>query len=258
MAGFANDMSSLVNKIERRLGLIPLTPHLPKEFNKDAWVNVIKTDALVSFSRYYPYKVPYNVDTSVEKTDINGYYLLNEDTLGGATILGIADIDWADFSNCNLSLSQTLGYGLPDISAMNYGFEDIMNFQMRADQASFFKNNIYIDFKYPNKFKLVGVANLDLKLIKNFRINVLIEHPGLHTIPPTQMETFEALAQATVAEFLYNNLKYYEGIENVYTSIDMKLSDLQSEASKKEDIINNLKENFVSAGNDSIPIMITI
>ena len=194
----------------------------------------------------------------MEKTDINGYYLLNEDTLGGATILGIADIDWADFSNCNLSLSQTLGYGLPDISAMNYGFEDIMNFQMRADQASFFKNNIYIDFKYPNKFKLVGVANLDLKLIKNFRINVLIEHPGLHTIPPTQMETFEALAQATVAEFLYNNLKYYEGIENVYTSIDMKLSDLQSEASKKEDIINNLKENFVSAGNDSIPIMITI
>lgn len=258
MAGIANDMTNLVNKIERRLGLIPITPHLPAEFGKDTWADVIKNDALVSFSRYYKYKVPYTVDVESAVTDSEGYYIIDEDALGGATVLGIADLDWADFSNCNLSLSQTLGYGLPDIAAMNYGYEDILNFQMRADQASLFKNNIYIDFKYPNKFKLVGVANLDLKLIKRFKIFVLIQHPGLHTIPPTQMETFEALAQATVAEYLYNNLKYYEGIESVYDGIDMKLSDLQSEASKKEDILNNIKENYVSAGNEAVPIMMTI
>lgn len=255
---FANDMSALLNLIERQLGLIPLTPHLPREFGKDTWADVIKNDTLVSFSRYYPYKVPYTVDIESTMTDINGYYMLDEDALGGAMILGIADIDWADFSNCNLSLSQTLGYGLPDIAAMNYGYEDILNFQMRADQASIFKNGIYIDFKYPNKFKLVGVGNLDLKLIKRFKIFVLIQHPGLHTIPPTQMETFVALAKATIAEFLYNNLKYYEGIENVYAQIDMKLSDLQNEASKKDDILNNIRENYVSAGNDSVPIMMTI
>lgn len=255
---FSNDYTALVNKIERQLGLIPLTPHLPKEFNKEVWVDVIKKDALVSFSRYYKYKVPYSVDVKNTPVDDDGYFMINEDAIGGAIVLGMADLDWSDFSNCNLSLSQTLGYGLPDIAAMNYGFEDIMNFQMRADQSSLFNNGIYIDFKYPNKFKLIGVGNLDLKLISKFKVNLLIQHPGLHTIPPTQMETFEALAKACVAEFLYNNLKYYEGIENVYAQIDMKLSDLQSEASKKEDILNNLKDSYVSAGNEAIPIMMTI
>ena len=36
MAGYQNNISKLVDKIEWRLGLIPLTKHLPEEFGKNA------------------------------------------------------------------------------------------------------------------------------------------------------------------------------------------------------------------------------
>lgn len=257
MAALANDMTALLNKIEWRLGLLPLTPHLPKEFGKEAWADVIMNDTLAEFSRFYGFKVPYTITKETPK-DKDGYYILDGDQLGGAEILGIMDIDWTDFGSDNLSLSQTLGYGLPDMGMMNYGYEDIFDFQMRADQASLFNNGIYPDIKEPNKFKLVGAGNFDLKLIDHFKINVLIKHPGLYTISPTKMTTFEALAQADVANFLYNNLKYYEGIETVYASIDMKLSDLQNEGSKREQIMADLEQNYVNAGNTAVPIMFTI
>ena len=258
MAELANDMSKLVNKMERRLGLIPLMPHIPKEFNKDVWADqVILEDTIPEFSRFYQYKVPYIISTDTPK-DANGYYIVDGEQLGGAVVLGIFDIDWSDFSNNGLSLSQVMGYGVPDLGMANYGYEDILNFQMRADQSSLFNNGIYLDIKAPNKFKLVGAGNMDLKLIKNFKINIGIQHPGLYTISPTQMTTFEALAQADIATFLYNNLKYYDGIDTVYASIDMKLSDLQNEASKRDQIIDKLEQTYVSAGNDSIPIIMTV
>ena len=34
---YSNDFTLLVNKIERRLGMLPLTPHLPEEYNKEKW-----------------------------------------------------------------------------------------------------------------------------------------------------------------------------------------------------------------------------
>jgi hypothetical protein len=76
------------------------------------------------------------------------------------------------------------------------------------------------------------------------------------TIEPTKMETFEQLAEADVANFLYQNLKYYEGLETVYASIDMKLSDLQDKASKRDDIVSKLEESYVSASNKNQPLMI--
>jgi hypothetical protein len=72
------------------------------------------------------------------------------------------------------------------------------------------------------------------------------------------MEKFEQLAQADVANFLVNNLKYWDGFETVFTTVDLKLSNLESEASKRESIIDYLETNYVSAGNKSIPLIMTI
>jgi hypothetical protein len=58
MAGPVNDIAKLLDKIERRLGLTTLVPHLPKEFGKDAWASVIEDDTLVTFSRYFPILLP--------------------------------------------------------------------------------------------------------------------------------------------------------------------------------------------------------
>ena len=47
--GHANDMTNLINKIERRLGLIPLTPHLPEQYGQSEWADVIKNKTLNTF-----------------------------------------------------------------------------------------------------------------------------------------------------------------------------------------------------------------
>ena len=61
MAGYQNNIAKLVDKIEWRLGLIPLTKHLPEEFGKDAWANIIKEDTLTTYSRYCPIKFSFKI-----------------------------------------------------------------------------------------------------------------------------------------------------------------------------------------------------
>ena len=78
----ANEMSALIDKIERRLGLLLLTPHLPKELNKDSWAKEIETNTLVTFSRYYPNRLPFHVNTETcDRARENGkwvYYIKDE------------------------------------------------------------------------------------------------------------------------------------------------------------------------------------
>jgi hypothetical protein len=58
--------------------------------------------------------------------------------------------------------------------------------------------------------------------------------------------------------YIYNELKYYDQLETVYATIDLKLSDLQDKASRRDDVINNLNESYVSAGNQNQPIIYTV
>ena len=256
---YSNDFTLLVNKLERKLGLIPLTPHLPKEFNKESWVNVIKEDSLVTFSRFYPYKLryPVNEETTVKR---NGIYYLNDEYLGDAKILGILDIDWSDFGSDNLSLAQIGPYGYYSPSyfgCIPCALEQIMGYKMSADISSMFNSGIYIEYHDPNAFEVKGVGNLDFNL-KKFVINVIVEHKDLSTISPTKMETFEELAKADVATFLYKNLIHYDGLETVYANIDLKINELEQEASKRDQIIDKLNDSYVSASNDNIPYILTI
>ena len=69
----ANDMSALLNKIEKRLGLLPLSPHLPDFVSKDKWADVIMNDTMVTFSRYFPNKFPLVINDKTENW-FNNYY----------------------------------------------------------------------------------------------------------------------------------------------------------------------------------------
>ena len=142
----------------------------------------------------------------------------------------------------------------------NFGMDDIALAQMRADHMSLFNNQIFVEYKPPNMIKLSTVSGADItRGMKSFPIELLIKHaPNLMTIPPTMMEIFEELAEADVANFLYQNLKYYDGLETVYANIDLKLSDLQDIASKRDDIVQRLDEAHVSAANTHQPLMFTV
>lgn len=259
----ANDMTALLKKIENRLGLTPLIPHLPEYCTKDKWADVILTDTIVTFSRYYPHKFPMIItdETCVKKKE-NGttYYYIKDEILQGVKLLGIMDIDWQDYSSANSSLGATSlggGYYYPSFACPEATLGSMLSLQMTADMASLYNRQLYIDFQYPNRFSLKGLGNTSYDL-NTFTVILLVEHCSLSTISPTKMEIFESLAMADIAKFLYMNLRYYDNFETAYINIDLKLSELNDEANKRDNVIDDIKNSYVSTSNDNIPYIWTI
>lgn len=254
---FSNNMSKLLDKIERRLGTKSL--NLPDNLKKDKWADVIVEDTLTTFSRFFPNKIRYEVNVARDKG--KGDYCLIDESLipGDIEILGVRDIGWDDFTPTSLGISNQ-PYGLYDFFTGSYGLEDIALAQMRADQISMFDNNIYVDFEYPNKIFLKSStgANL-LNSFPTFKVDLLIKHsPNLNTISPTKMEVLEDLAKVDIAIFLFEELKYYDGLETVFGNVDLKLSQLENEASRRPELISKLEESYVSASNDNQPLIYTV
>ena len=138
--------------------------------------------------------------------------------------------------------------------------DSIMLAQSYADMSSLFNSGIYLDFIPPNMVKLeMAVGGNTDNLLSNVYIGVFVKHPeNLMTIEPTKMETFEQLAQADVATYLFEYLKHYDGIETVYANIDLKLSSLESQAQRRMEIIEFLRDNYVNPANTNQPIMYTV
>lgn len=250
-------MGRLVNKIERRLGTRPL--NLPDNLKKDKWASeVICTDTLDTFSRYFPHMIRVKIKTNSPRKD--GYFLIDQDLPDHIKILGVRDIAWDEFSQDTIRNQQTMGMGIYDYLANGYGMDDIALLQMRADHTSLFNNGIYIDYRAPNMIKLLTVTGAEYyRGISQFPLDIFVQHPdNLSTIAETKMETFENLAISDVASFLFNELKYYEGLSTVFADIDIKLADLEQKAAKREDVVQYLSDNFVTASNKNMPFILTI
>lgn len=256
---YSNNMTNLLNKIENRLGTKPLA--LPDEIKKETWAsNVIELDTIVTYSRYFPRLFNYEVDPATHPKK-NGWYILDENFISpDAKILGVRDLSWEDFAQDSLTYQQNMGLGVYDYLANSFGVTDVALMQMRADHMSLFNNNIFVEFDPPNKIKLTSATGADLsRSVGKFHIDLFLQHRSdLTTISATQMETFEALAQADVALYLYRYLVHYDQLETVYAQIDLKLQDLETEAGKRDDIIEKIKDGYVSAANKNQPIMFCV
>ena len=258
-----NSLTELLNKIERRLGLIPITPHLPESCNKNTWADIIMNDTIVTFSRFFPnrFKMVINSETCNKKMDDQKvmWYYIKDEILQGVKLLGIMDIDWMDTSSNNSSLgaSSVGNYFYPSYACPIATFESVLALQGAADMNSLYNRGIYIDFQYPNRFCLRGIGNTNYDL-NSFTVILLVEHSSLSTISPTKMETFEKLAMADIAGFLYENLKYYDGLDTAFVSIDLKLSELNDVASKRDQIVEELDNAHVSTSNDNTVYIWTV
>ena len=262
----SNDMTRLLNKIERRLGLTPLMPSLPEYLSKSHWCDdVIMQDTIVTFSRFFPYEFEFQVtdETCYKEKGEDGviWYYIKDEVLGDSKLLGLYDLKFDDATMRNWGLGASTTYGTwyyPSGGGCPIStFETISALQMAADFNSLYNRALYIDFRYPNKFAIKGIANTNYDL-KSFMIKMLIEHKSLSTISPTKMEIFESLAIADVAKFLYMNLRYYDNINTAFVEIDLKLSELQQEGDKRDAIIEELKNSYVSPSNDNIPYIFTV
>ena len=257
--GYSNNMTRLLDKVERKLGVRPL--NLKDELAKDKWPeNVIIPDTLTTFSRYIQRVIDYDISRLHPKKD--GYFYIDEDFVENNEILGASDIAWPKFSNTSLYYQQEMGYGTIDYLAQSTGFsmEDIAMLQMRADMSSLFNNGIFVSFEPPSRIALKGRTDADLsRVLHKFALKIFIKHdPSLVTIPATKMEIFEELAVADVAAYLYNELKYFEAQNTVYANIDMKLGELQEKMNKRDDIIERLAAANVSASNPGCPIIMSV
>lgn len=260
----SNNMSRLIDLIELRIGTKPL--NLPNDIAKDKWGEWISKFTLKTFSIYFPNKIPYTFDTSNMQIDREGFYIIDETIIpGNIELLGVQDIPWNDptafgMDNPGWYDVATSPFGFFNMN-LNYSFDQIAAIQGAADRQSLFNNGIYIDFKSPNKLKLSSVTGeyLNKINIKYFKVNLLIKHdPNLGTIEPTKMEDFEQFAIADVATFLYEYLKYFDGVETVFANTNLRLDDIQAKAQKREEMIQVFKEAFVGADNYNQPIMYTM
>lgn len=252
-----NKMTNLINKIERRLGTNII--NLPKELSKENWVNIIKEDTIPTFSRYLPNAIKVLIDT--KNTDEEGYSWVDTNLPDSIRVLGIRDIDWSAFGVINGGARTPAGFGIYDMFSSQYGLDEIGLLQMNADIYSMYNTAIYPDFKYPNKVRFktaAGTAAINFQY-DTVPLTLLIEHSlDLSTIAPTKMEIFENLATADVASFLYEALKYFDNLETVFANVDIKIDSLKERADRRDDIINELKDGYVSAANANQPLMYTV
>ena len=259
---FHNNMPKLRNKAERRLGLRLIEPHLAKiDLGKSSWVEAVEEDSLPTYSRFFPKEVQYRVTNNTPHDD-DGWYYIDEEFIENRTIIGIRDIDFRSFYDDSLTHLQDAGYGFITHQALYAGFtmEDIGDVQMAADVSSLFNQGIYPEFQAPNKFRLCSSTNTNLTLgLKAYNLILLIEHDStLLTINPTLMEIFEELAFCDIANFLYQNLKYYDNLETIYATLDLKLDELQKWSEHREEVVNTLDDAHVSPSNPACPVMLTL
>lgn len=253
-----NKMNLLLNKIERRLGTKPL--FLPEEVAKDTWVKeIIEPDTLMTFSRYFPYKVQIKIDTNDKTKKKDGYFLIDTNLLGGQEILGVKDIDWSVYGREDGGLAQQSGLGYLDYMSAynNYSMDDVMLLQARADMTSVFNNTIFVDFQEPNRIRLQSVTYGDITGgLGTIPLDVFVCHPSnLMTIAPTKMEVFENLATADVASTLVPYLKHYDNLETVFANVNYGLEIMEQWAGRREEFVNELKEAYVSPSNENQPMM---
>ena len=225
--------------------------------SKNVWAKeVICNDTLDTFSRYLPNKMPYVLGPENKKND---YYLIDESICNNVQILGVGDIDWHAWSAHYPGLLYG-GVNSYDMMTSGVDFETFTDIQMMADHVSAFSNGIYLEFVPPNKIKLnIIISSSFLTNYQTIPINLFVKHAdNLKTIPPTQMELFERLAISDVATFLYEQLKMYDNLETTYSNIDLKLSSLEEKSRDRQQIIEYLESNYVSAANRNQQILLTI
>ena len=249
-----NQMTLLLNKIQRRLGLITL--QLPKEIDKDTWHIIIEEDTIPTFSRYFPYKITTIIDNSCAK---DGYFFIDKDLPEGCKILGVKDIDWQAYRVDPRFDRYGINFSTYDFIARDYGIDDVAFSQVGADFLSLFNLGIYIEFEYPNKIRLVSVNGSPVSRYRPFPLQVFIEHPSnLMTISPTMMEIFEQLAQADIATYLFQQLKYYDNQDTVYMQLDLKMDTLQEWMNKRDDIVRQLEEAHTTTANEGASLIMTV
>lgn len=253
LIGKHNNMTLLLNRIERQFGLRNYP--LPEGLKKDDWPQIINEETIPTFSNYFPYCIQVIVTPEMEK---DGFFFIDQTVPEGTRIIGVKDIDWLAYRSDARFDRYGINLDAQTWMTRQYALDDIAMTTVGADMMSLFQLGIFINFIPPNKIRLESVNGNTISKYRKFPLNVFIQHPGLHTISPTMMETFTLLAKCDVATAIYNELKYYDNMDTVYVNLDLKLDQLSQYADKREEVVRILDEAHISTSNEYQYSLITL
>lgn len=255
---FTNNMSNLIDKVSNRLGIDIMMDKLPKCINKSSWVDLIQNEVLNLYSRYYPHCIQYKCKPERDYNHNTGLYIINTDYINSSNIkiLGIKSISRNEKKKCIMPegyvYTNNIYYGNNIVSDPINSTLDIMQ---GLTTHSYFPDQLFIEFYPPNGFKITNISYTDI--ISNrisIEIDLLVNHPkSLITISQTSMSLFEDLCTSKIAEFIYGTLKYFDGIETGYQTIDLKLDTVQEWINRKDEILNIINDSYVSLSNRNQP-----
>jgi hypothetical protein len=72
------------------------------------------------------------------------------------------------------------------------------------------------------------------------------------------LNTFTDLAEADVCNYILNKIDMYNNMETAFNTIDLKLDTIAEKARRRDEIIEQLKNDHVNASNQYMPIMLTV
>lgn len=251
-----NQMTIILNRIERQLGLSVMP--LPDGLKKDDWAAIIQEDTLPVFSQFFPYKLTHVINPE-DFDPVEKWFYIDKNLPAGTRILGIKDLDWLAYKADARFDRYGINIHAQDWMSHTYALDDIALSTVGADMLSLFDLNIYIVFEYPNKMRLETVNGSIVSQFRPFPLVIFVEHPSIMTISPTMMEGgFFDLCKADVATAIYQVLKYYDGMDTVWSSLSLQLDTLQTWTEKRADIIEKFKEAAVTTANENAHIIITV
>lgn len=248
-----NQMTTLLNKIERQLHLLVMP--LPEGLRKDDWPKIIMEDTIPTWSQYFPYAITELITPDKYK---DGYYFIDQNLPEGARILGVKDVDWSAYKADSSINRFGMTVDMQALACHRFALDDVALIATGTDIMSLFNMGIYIEFEAPNKIRLVNANGGLVAHNTTFPLRIFLEHPGLHTISPTMMEKFTALAKCNIASTIWGVLKYYDRMDTQYMNFELQLDTLQEWTNKYDDIIRELDEAHTTAANAEQPLLFTV
>lgn len=229
---------SMLDRAKRKLGI--KTFILP--LSDEELLQILNEDTLPVFSIYFPRYFRYitnlgNLKNAENREGFKRRYFLNMSDLKDVQIIDIEDITSVQ------SYMDDFYWNSHNTGGLD-AFSMTMNLYNDAVVESMMGVPIIAKFEPPN---ILNFENSGCIISGDIEIKFLICHAyDLSTVQYAQREMLFELFKLDLQISLYAELKHYDKIDTTFGQIDLKIDDWADAESKREELIQKYKENFLS------------
>ena len=199
----------------------------------DEVLEVVREETIPTFSKFYPYMCPIYVDPKTDtlrNEETKSVYVMNTQ---GLEVIGVANVYRTDGAS-------------EDNRYPYYNTNNIFDIAIA--------NNYISASQVPETFAFYPPSMIEL-FPKNFSetkflvITKCIHLPSFQSIPLSLKDEFFDLATLDVKKMLFPILKQYDSLNTPYGNIDLKINDLEEAESKRDELLDKFRSNFLKEPN---------